>query len=210
MQDVALGAGRERVERPAGREHEFGSPCRRIDAGGIEANHSGGIRAKTKVLAITACDIDQVTNGDIPKEAEMSVAVRCIYGNTPLARVSRLADMAGTKSERLAARAFQHDRAGADPPHLDPRDRPGIGPGPWPDHFAGRNAPVERALQQHLREPRFSVDVGAVTEQDDADQGESQGRDEAGHCFHTRHCERSEATQNLSAEAAWIASLRSQ
>ena len=128
MQDVALGPGRDGVEGPAGREHQFDILRRGIDAGLIEANHSGGIRAKTKVLAITACDIDQVTNGDIPQEAEMSVAVRCIYGNAPLARVSRLADMAGPESERLAARAFQYDRAGADPPHLDSRNRPSIGP----------------------------------------------------------------------------------
>jgi hypothetical protein len=31
-------------------------------------------------------------------------------------------------------------------------------------------------------------------------------RKHARHCFNTRHCERSEAIQNLSAEAAWIAS----
>jgi hypothetical protein len=54
------------------------------------------------------------------------------------------------------------------------------------------------------------VDVGTVAEQDEADQRENQGRDEAGHSIHDRHCERSEAIQILSAEAVWIASLRSQ
>lgn len=58
----------------------------------------------------------------------MRVAMGGIYGNTALARIGRLADMAGSERERLAAHAVQHDRAGADPFHLDPRDRPGVGP----------------------------------------------------------------------------------
>jgi hypothetical protein len=66
MQDVALGAGRDGVEWPAGREHEFDIPYRSIDARRIEANHSGGIRAIAKVFTVTACDIDHITNGNIP------------------------------------------------------------------------------------------------------------------------------------------------
>lgn len=128
MQDVALGPGRDGVEGPAGREHQFDILRRGIDAGLIEANHSGGIRSIAKVLSVTACDIDYVTNGDIPQEAEMCIAVRGIYGNAALAGISRLVDMAGSEREGLAAGAFQHDRAGADPLHLDPCDRPGVGP----------------------------------------------------------------------------------
>ena len=42
------------------------------------------------MLAVTACDIDYVTNGDIPQEAEMRVAVRRIDRDAALARIGRL------------------------------------------------------------------------------------------------------------------------
>src|ERR1700754_2687236 len=97
MQDIAFGAGGDRVERPAGREHEPEALCCGIDARRIETNHGRGIRPITKVLAVATCDIDHVTNGNIPQEAEMRVAMRGIYRNTALARINRLVEMAGSE-----------------------------------------------------------------------------------------------------------------
>ena len=47
--------------------------------------------------------------------------------------------------------------------------------------MAGRDGFGEGALQQHLREQRLGVDLGALAEQDQADEREEEGRDEAGH-----------------------------
>ena len=40
---------------------------------------------------------------------------------------------------------------------------------------------VEGALQQHLREQRLGVDVGALAEQDEAGEREEERSDDAGH-----------------------------
>ena len=58
----------------------------------------------------------------------MRIAMRGIDGDAALAGIGRALDMTGTEGERLAAAASQHDGAGIDPLHLDPRDRPGVGP----------------------------------------------------------------------------------
>ncbi len=39
----------------------------------------------------------------------------------------------------------------------------------------------KRAFQQHLRQPRLGMNVGALAEQDDAEEGKGEGRHEAGH-----------------------------
>ena len=58
----------------------------------------------------------------------MRIAVRGIDRDAALAGIGRQFDMAGTEGERLAAAPRQHDGAGMDPFHLDPRNRPGVGP----------------------------------------------------------------------------------
>src|SRR3954447_17733388 len=98
MQDVALGTRGNCVERPAGREHELETLCRRIDARCIEMDHGRGIHAIAKVLAVAACDIDHVTNGNIPQEPEMRVAMRSIYRNAAFARINGSVEMAGAES----------------------------------------------------------------------------------------------------------------
>ena len=49
----------------------------------------------------------------------------------------------------------------------------------WPD--GGSRWFGEGALQQHLREQRLGVDIGAMAEQDEAGERESDGAGEAGH-----------------------------
>jgi len=56
------------------------------------------------------------------------VAMCGIDGNAALAGFGRLLDMTGSEGQCLAAAACEYDGAGADPLHLDPRDRPGISP----------------------------------------------------------------------------------
>ena len=71
---------------------------------------------------------------------------------------------------------------------------------------------VERALQQQLRQQRLGVDVGALTEQNEAGDGEKDGTMVPRILFiitpSPRHCERSEAIQGPHMEH-WIASSRS-
>lgn len=50
------------------------------------------------MFAVTACDIDRVTNGNIPQETEMCVAMAGIYCNTALAGINRLVDVTGSKA----------------------------------------------------------------------------------------------------------------
>ena len=123
----------------------------------------------------------------------MRIAMRGIDGDAALAGVGRPLDMARAEGERLAAAAREHDGAGVDPLHLDARDRPGVGPRPRLCLAPGGDGLVKGALQQHLREQRLGVDVGALAEQDQAGEGEKKGKDEAGHLVTSRHCERSEA-----------------
>jgi hypothetical protein len=162
-------------------QHEFEIPRGGVDARCVETDHGEGVRAIAKVLAVAARDLDLVANGNIAQESEMRVAMGGIDGDAARAGLGGLLDVAGPEGERLAARACQHDGARADPFHLDPRDRPGVRPGPWLGRLAGRNALLERALQQHLRKPCLGMDVGAVGEQDGADEGKGEGQDDAGH-----------------------------
>ena len=72
---------------------------------------------------------------------------------------------------------------------------------------AGGDGLGEGALQQHLRQQRLGVDVGALAEQDEAGEGEKQRKDEARH--HWSSVIASEAKQSISFRGV-DASLRSQ
>ena len=80
-----------------------------------------------------ACPSRRVTTISSPithvaEECEVRVAVRRIDRGARLAGVRRALELAGAEGERLPARAREHDRALAEPRHLDARDRPGVGP----------------------------------------------------------------------------------
>jgi hypothetical protein len=47
--------------------------------------------------------------------------------------------------------------------------------------MAGGDGRIKSPFQQNLREQRLGVDVGALAEQQQAEEGEQQGSDEAGH-----------------------------
>ena len=98
----------------------------------------------------------------------MGVAMSCVNRDPAFAGLRGALDVAGTESERLAARAREHDGADADPLHRDARLRPGIRPGPRLDGAAGGEAFGKGALQQHLREHRLGMDENALPEQDRA------------------------------------------
>ena len=88
-----------------------------------------------------------------------------------LARLGKTARLTGidrdpaavAEGERLTAAAGQHDGARMQPLHLDPRHRPGVGPGPWLNDTAGRDGLIEGLLEQHLRHQRLGVDVGTLS-----------------------------------------------
>ena len=65
MQNVSLRSRRHRIERPAGRQHQFGVVRPGIDAGGIEAHHLRGIGAIAEGPAVAAGDLDLVADPDI-------------------------------------------------------------------------------------------------------------------------------------------------
>ena len=174
VQQIAVGPRRDRIERPAGGEHELVAAAERIDAGLIEAHDRMRVGAIAKDLAVAPRHVDLVADPDVLQETEMRIAMRGIDRDAALAGIGGEFDMAGTEGQRLAAGARQHDGAGADPLHLDPRHRPGVGPRPRLGVAPGRDGLGERAIQQHLRQQRLGVDVGALPEQDQAGEGEKE------------------------------------
>ena len=131
--------------------------------------------------AVASRDVDFIANGDIAKKMEMGIAVRGIDRGAALAGIGSQFDMTRTEGKRLAAAPCKNDGAGLDPLHLDPRNRPGIGPRPWLRVAAGGDGLAEGALQQRLRNQRLGVGVGALAEQDETGESEEQRGDEAGH-----------------------------
>jgi hypothetical protein len=127
-----------------------------------------------KRAAVAPRHRDVVAGFHVAQEAEMGVAVRGIDCDAALASIRRLLHMPGTEGERLTAAAREHDGAGVQALDLDPRHRPGVRPGPRLDDPAGRDRLVERALEQHLRDQRLGVDVGALPDQQEAEEGDTQ------------------------------------
>ena len=112
MHKIAFGPLRQRVERPAGRQHQFMAVCERIDAGSIEAHDRGGVHLITERPAVVSRDVDLVADHDLLQEGEMRIAVRGIDGDAALAGFRRAFDMTRAEGERLAAAACERDGAG--------------------------------------------------------------------------------------------------
>jgi hypothetical protein len=156
------------------------SVCERIDAGSVEAHDGGRIHPVLEVLAIASRQLDRVPDADVLQEGEMRVAVRRIDRDAAFARVGCALDMPRTEGERLAAAAGERNRAGMEPLHLDAGDRPGVGPRPRLSFASGGDARLKGVLQQDLCEHGLGVDIGALAEQDEADEGEKEREDDAG------------------------------
>src|SRR6185312_4898068 len=73
MQDVALRPLRQRIERPAGGEHQLISVGERIDPRLVVANDGCCVGPIAEGLAVGSRDIDLVANPDIAQEVEMGV-----------------------------------------------------------------------------------------------------------------------------------------
>jgi len=125
MQHVAFRTRRQRVERPAGRQHQLGALGHGIDAGGIEADHAGGIGAIVEGPAVAPGDLDVVADPDVAQEAEMRIAMRRVDGDAGLAGLGAAFEMARAERERLAAGAGQRDGGDAEALHGDARYRDG-------------------------------------------------------------------------------------
>ena len=75
VQEVPLRPRRERVERPAGRQHQLMAARERIDPGGIETHDRGFVRAVTEFLAVASRDVDFVADDDVLEESEVRIAM---------------------------------------------------------------------------------------------------------------------------------------
>jgi hypothetical protein len=71
MHEVAVRPRGQRLERPAGRQHQLIAISQRIDTRAVETHHRRGIRPIAELPAVAARDIDVVANGDIFQEAKM-------------------------------------------------------------------------------------------------------------------------------------------
>jgi hypothetical protein len=105
--------------------------------------------------AVAPSDVDVVANNNVFQKTEMRVAMRGIDHGAGATGIRRIVEMPWSESQRLSARAVQHDRIGVEALHLDARDRPGIGPGPWLDVVAGLDGLYEGAFEQNLRQSGF-------------------------------------------------------
>src|SRR6185436_6438417 len=123
MQEVPLRPRRERVERPAGRQHQLMAARERIDPGGIETHDRGFVRAVAEFSAVASRHVDLVADDDALEEGEVRIAVCGIDGDAAFAGTGRAFDVPWTEGERLAAAASEHDGAGMDPLYLDACDR---------------------------------------------------------------------------------------
>src|SRR5437870_145595 len=130
MHDIAQRALRARVERPAGGEHEPAARRIGIDPGTIEAHDRGAGDAKAEHPAVPPHDLDTIAHAHICQEREMRVTMRGINRGAFFTNLRCALELTGPEGERLTAGAGEYDRALAEPRHRDPRDRPGVGPGP--------------------------------------------------------------------------------
>src|SRR5882757_8057786 len=152
VRQIALRPRGQRLERPAGRQHQLISVGQGIDAGLIESDNRAPIGPIAERLAVASRDVDLVADCDILQKAKMRIAMRRIDRDPALAGVDGLLDMARTERQRMAAAAGKRDCGGMKAPHLDPGHRPGVGPAPRFYGMAGRDGLRKSALQQHLRE----------------------------------------------------------
>src|SRR5260370_11011158 len=104
MQDVTFRSRYQRIERPAGRQHQFRSAHKGIDPGSIEAHDRSFVRPVAKRLAVASRDIDLVADPNVAQKTEMGIAVRGIDRHAAFAGIGRQLEMARAEGERLAAR----------------------------------------------------------------------------------------------------------
>ena len=135
------------------------------------------VGAIAESAAVAARDGDLVADRHILQEAEMRVAMRRIDRDAALARLGASAPHGRDRRRAPGRSSRQHDGAGAEPRHLDARDRPGVGPGPGLDVAAGRDRLAKARSSSICASTRLGVDVDALAEQHEA--GEQEGEADA-------------------------------